>query len=111
MAYTPDRGDAVWIQFDPQAGHEQRGHRPALVLSPMSYNGRTGLAILCPITSQQKGYPFEVRLPDDLKLSGVILADQIKNLDWRIRWASFICKVPQATINEAIQKLATLILA
>ncbi len=111
MAYIPDRGDAVWIQFDPQAGHEQRGHRPALVLSPASYNGRTGLAILCPITSQQKGYPFEVRLPDELKLSGVILADQIKSFDWRTRRASFICKVPQATMDEVIQKLATLIVA
>ncbi len=111
MAYIPDRGDAVWLQFDPQAGHEQRGHRPALVLSPVSYNGRTGLAILCPITSQEKGYPFEVRLPDKLKLSGVILADQVKSLDWRVRRATFIGKVPQATLTEATQKLATLIVA
>jgi len=111
MAYIPDRGDAVWIQFDPQAGHEQRGHRPALVLSPASYNGRTGLAILCPITSQEKGYPFEVRLPDKLKLSGVILADQVKSLDWRVRKATFIGKVSQATLTEVTQKLATLIVA
>ncbi len=111
MAYIPDRGDAVWIQFDPQAGHEQRGHRPALVLSPVSYNGRTGLAILCPITSQEKGYPYEVRLPDDLKLSGVILADQVKSLDWRVRKAAFICKVPKTTTTEVIQKLATLIVS
>lgn len=111
MAYTPDRGDAVWIQLDPQAGHEQRGHRPALVLSPAAYNGRVGLAILCPITSQAKGYPFEVRIPDGLDISGVVLADQVKSLDWRTRKASFLCKMPQTTLDEVTGKLATLIVS
>ena len=90
--YVPARGDAVWITFNPQAGHEQAGRRPALVLSPSSYNGKVGLAILCPITSQIKGYPFEVTIPSGSKLGGVILADQVKSLDWRFRKAEFICK-------------------
>ena len=77
--YIPDRGDVVWLEFAPQAGHEQAGKRPALVISPAAYNGRVGLALLCPITSQKKGYPFEVALPAGMKLQGVILADQIKS--------------------------------
>src|SRR3954471_14030479 len=89
--YVPQRGDAVWITLTPQAGHEQAGRRPALVLSPASYNGKVGLALLCPITSQIKGYPFEVRLPDGLPVAGVVLADQIKALDWRARHAERIC--------------------
>src|SRR5436189_3123370 len=93
-AYVPARGDAVWITLDPQAGHEQAGRRPALVLSPAAYNGRVGLALFCPITSQSKGYPFEVPLPDGLAVSGVVLSDQIKNLDWRAREAARICQVP-----------------
>jgi len=109
MAYIPERGDAVWLQFNPQAGHEQAGHRPALVLSPTSYNERVGLAILCPITNQVKGYPFEVQIPNGLKISGVILSDQVKSLDWRARKATFICALPEDTVTEAIQKLATLI--
>ena len=108
--YIPERGDAVWLQLNPQAGHEQAGHRPALVLSPRSYNERVGLAILCPITSQVKGYPFEVDLPDDLAVSGAVLSDQVKNLDWRIRSASFICKVPHAVVRDVLQKLSTLFL-
>src|SRR5437762_13948374 len=82
-AYVPERGDAVWLTLDPQAGHEQAGRRPALVLSPAAYNGRVGLALCCPITNQAKGYPFEVALPDGLAVSGVVLADQVKSLDWR----------------------------
>ncbi len=82
-AYIPERGDAVWITLDPQAGHEQAGRRPALVLSPSAYNGRVGLALFCPITSQVKGYPFEVRLPAGSPVSGVVGADQVKSLDWR----------------------------
>src|SRR5438093_12343161 len=85
--YIPDRGDAVWITLDPQAGHEQAGRRPALVLSPAAYNGKVGLALLCPITSQVKGYPFEVGMPDGLKVAGVALADQVNSLDWRARKA------------------------
>src|SRR3954451_4617506 len=80
-SYVPERGDAVWITLDPQAGHEQAGRRPALVLSPSAYNGRVGLALFCPITSSSKGYPFEVRLPDGLPVAGVVGADQVKSLD------------------------------
>jgi mRNA interferase MazF len=106
--YVPARGDVVWITFNPQAGHEQAGRRPAVVLSPSSYNGKVGLAILCPVTSLVKGYPFEVVIPSGLKLSGVILADQVKSLDWRVRRAEFICKLPQDTTSEVTGKLATL---
>ena len=84
-AYVPDRGDLVWLDFDPQAGREQAGRRPALVLSPKAYNQKVGLALLCPITSQVKGYPFETAIPPGLKVSGVVLADHVKNMDWRVR--------------------------
>ena len=109
MTYVPDRGDAVWIMLNPQAGHEQAGRRPAVVLSPAAYNGRVGLAILCPLTNQIKGYPFEVVLPSGLTVTGAILSDQVKSLDWRARNASFICTLPPATITEVLQKLNTLI--
>jgi mRNA interferase MazF len=109
MAYIPDSGDIVWITFNPQAGHEQAGHRPALVLSPRAYNGKVGLAILCPITSQVKGYPFEVLIPDGLEVSGAILSDQVKSLDWRARKAEFSCKLPSTVFNEVVQKLSVLI--
>lgn len=108
--YIPARGDAVWLTFNPQAGHEQAGRRPALVLSPASYNRKVGLAIFCPITSQVKGYPFEVAVPSGSKLSGVIIADQAKSLDWRIRKAEFICKLPRETTSEVLDKLGTLLL-
>ena len=107
--YVPARGDVVWITLSPQAGHEQAGRRPALVLSHSSYNGKVGLAILCPITSQVKGYPFEVSIPPGLKLDGVILADQVKNLDWRVRKAEFICKLPREVTGEVLDKLGTLL--
>ena len=109
MAYIPNRGDIVWITFNPHAGHEQAGRRPALVLSPAAYNGKVGLAILCPITSQIKDYPFEVLIPEGLKLGGAILSDQIKSLDWKVRQAEFVCKLPSSTLNEVLQKLGTLI--
>jgi len=109
VAYIPESGDIVWITFNPQAGHEQAGRRPALGLSPAAYNGKVGLAILCPITSQVKGYPFEVIIPDDLEISGAILSDQVKSLDWKARQTEFICKLPSATFNEVVQKLSTLI--
>jgi len=109
MAYIPDRGDIVWVSFTPQAGHEQAGRRPACVLSPATYNGKVGLAILCPITSQIKNYPFEVLIPDGLKIGGAILSDQVKSLDWKIRQAEFICKLPTSTFDEVMQKLGTLI--
>lgn len=109
MAYIPNRGDIVWLTFNPQAGHEQAGRRPALVLSPAAYNGKVGLAILCPITSQIKGYPFEVLIPDGLKISGAILSDQVKSLDWKIRQAEFICKLTSDALDEVLQKLNALI--
>ncbi len=109
MAYIPDRGDIVWLMFNPQAGHEQAGHRPALVLSPKQYNGKVGLAILCPITSQVKGYPFEVLIPEGLKVQGAILSDQVKSLDWKARKAEFACKLPPEKFNEVVKKLNTLI--
>src|SRR3972149_2177275 len=107
--YIPERGDAVWITLNPQAGHEQSGRRPALVVSPAAYNGKVGLALLCPITSQVKGYPFEVLVPARLKVSGAVLSDQVKSLDWRARRAELICKLPKGTIVEGIQKLGTLL--
>jgi mRNA interferase MazF len=105
----PDRGDVVWITLDPQAGHEQAGRRPALVISPLSYNGKVGLAIFCLITSQVKGYPFEVLVPQGLKVSGAVLADQVKSLDWRARKAELLCRLPRATVVEVLQKLGTLL--
>lgn len=107
-SFVPERGDAVWVMLDPQAGHEQAGRRPALILSPSSYNGRVGLALLCPITSQQKGYPFEVPLPSGLPVEGVVLSDQVKSLDWRARKVARICPVPADVVREVLQKLATL---
>ena len=107
--YVPRCGDVVWISLNPQAGHEQAGRRPAVVLSPQSYNSKVGLAILCPVTSQPKGYPFEVLLPTGLPVAGAILSDQVKSLDWRARNAELICALPPETIAEALQKLATLL--
>lgn len=109
MSYVPERGDVVWISLNPQAGHEQAGRRPALVLSPKSYNDKVGLAVFCPITSQIKGYPFEVKIPDGLDVTGVILADQVKSLDWRARNADFLCTLPNPTVTEVLQKLNTLL--
>jgi mRNA interferase MazF len=109
MAYIPDRGDAIWLNFTPQAGHEQAGHRPALVLSPDSYNRKAGLALLCPITSQEKGYPFEVPLSETDQVDGVVLADQVKSLDWRERDAEFIEEVPEAVPQEVISKVQALL--
>ena len=108
-SYTPDRGDAVWITLNPQAGHEQAGRRPAVVLSPVTYNSKVGLAILCPITSQIKGYPFEVVIPSGLAVSGAILSDQVKSLDWQARKAELICRLPDSTITETLGKLGTVL--
>jgi len=109
QSYIPDRGDAVWITLNPQAGHEQSGRRPALVLSPAAYNGRVGLALLCPVTNSVKGYPFEVAIPDGLGVSGVILSDQVKSLDWRFREAELICQMPEGTVTEVLQKVGALL--
>jgi mRNA interferase MazF len=92
-SYVPDRGDLVWLELTPQAGSEQRGRRPALVLSPKSYNGKVGLALFCPLTSKVKGYPFEVELPDGYSVSGVVLSDQLKSLDWRSRRVELIERI------------------
>lgn len=107
--YVPGRGDLVWLQFDPQAGHEQAGHRPALVVSPSTYNGRVGLALCCPVTSQIKGYPFEVLIPEGLPVSGAVLSDQLKSLDWRARKAKLICVLPSVVVDEILGKVHTLL--
>ncbi|HKL33311.1 MAG TPA: endoribonuclease MazF [Tangfeifania sp.] len=109
MAYIPDSGDIVWLTFSPQAGHEQSGRRPALVLSPAAYNEKVGLALFCPITSQIKGYPFEVLLQESLKVNGVILSDQIKSLDWKIRKAEFADKISQTELKEVASKIKALL--
>ena len=108
-SYIPARGDLIWLQFNPQAGHEQAGHRPALVISPVAYNRRVGLALCCPITSQVKGYPFEVALPSGLEVEGVILSDQLRSLDWRARKAKRIGRVPHEVLEEAVGKLLALV--
>lgn len=108
-SYVPERGDLVWLEFDPQAGHEQAGRRPALVLSPGTYNAKVGLALMCPITSKAKGYPFEVVLPAASRISGVVLSDHVKNLDWRARRSNFIAKVPVRIVDEVRTKLMALL--
>jgi mRNA interferase MazF len=108
VTYIPERGDLVWLQFNPQSGHEQAGRRPALTLSPKAYNQKVGLAIFCPVTSQEKGYPFEVEIKEG-KIQGAILADQVKSLDWRKRKIKFIAKAPLKVINEVIELLSTLV--
>ncbi len=107
--HAPDSGDIVWLAFTPQAGHEQAGRRPALALSPRLYNGKTGLALFCPITSRVKGYPFEVALPAGSSVTGVVLADQVKSLDWRARQADFACRAPPAVIDEVVDKIEALL--
>ena len=109
MAQVPDRGDIVWIDFTPQVGHEQAGRRPALVISPASYNGPVGLAIMCPITSRRKGYPFEVPIPEGGHVSGVVLADQLKSLDWRGRKAEIVGQAGQDVTAEVLAKVQTLL--
>jgi mRNA interferase MazF len=108
-AFVPQRGDVVWVSLNPQAGHEQAGRRPALVLSPAPYNDKVGLAILCPITRQVKGYPFEVEIPAELPVTGVVLSDQVKSLDWRARDAEYACELPEVVVVEVLQKLNTLL--
>ncbi len=99
----------MWLDFDPQAGHEQAGHRPALVLSRELYNRRAGLALVCPVTSQAKGYPMEVSLPPGLKVRGVVLADQVRNIDWRARRATHIARAPEGVVAEALAKVLALL--
>ncbi len=109
MAYIPERGDVVWIDFNPQTGFEQAGRRPAVVLSPSSYNQKVRLAIFCSVTNQVKGYPFEVAIPAGEKISGVILSDQVKSLDWQKRKVDFITKLSNETIQQVMVKLKTLL--
>ncbi len=108
-ADVPERGDVVWLQFDPQAGSEQAGHRPALVISPKSYNRKVGLALVCPVTSRVKGYPFEVELPQGLATKGAILCDQLKSLDWRARRATRLGSVPDAVLHEVTARILALV--
>jgi len=107
--YVPEAGDLVWLTFDPQAGREQAGRRPALVLSPSSYNVKSGLALLCPITSRVKKYPFEVAVPPGLPVSGVALADQIKSVDWLERRAEFITVAGHDLMEEVLSRVAPLL--
>jgi len=107
--YIPQRGDVVWVSLDPRAGREQAGRRPAVVLSPQAYNAKVGLALLCPVTSQVKGYPFEVAVPEGLPVSGVVLSDHVKNLDWRARQAEWVLTLPPQTTAEILAKLQTLL--
>lgn len=109
VLYVPGRGDVVWLDFHPQTGHEQGGRRPAVVLSPQAYNGKVGLALFCPITTRVKGYPFEVAVPADCGVTGVVLADHVKNLDWRTRRAEFICRLPAPVIADILARLSAIL--
>jgi mRNA interferase MazF len=106
--YIPDQGDLVWIEFNPQAGHEQAGHRPAITLSRIEYNRKTDLAVFCPITSKVKKYPFEVIVAGK-KVQGVVLADQVKSLDWKVRKVKFIEKAENSVLQEVLSKFRILI--
>jgi len=108
-AFVPDVGDLIWLTFDPQAGHEQAGRRPALVLSSRAYNQKSGLAVVCPVTSQIKGYPFEVPVPTGYGVKGAILADHVKSVDWKARRAGKIIRVPPSTLNEVLARLVPLL--
>jgi len=107
--YVPRRGDIVWLSFTPHAGHEQAGRRPALVLSPLAYNRKVGLALFCPITSRVKGYPFEVAIRKGLAVTGVVLADQVKSFDWQARHAEFADRLPDVEVAEVLGKVIALL--
>jgi mRNA interferase MazF len=106
--YVPERGDIVWLDFNPQTGHEQKGKRPAIVISPKEYNEKVGLGLFCPITSREKNYPFEVRIRNK-KIDGVVLSDQIKSLDWTKRDIKYITRAADEAMNEILNKLNVLI--
>jgi mRNA interferase MazF len=108
-AWVPDAGDLIWLTFDPRAGYEQAGRRPALVLSPKPYNQKSGLALVCPVTNQMKGYPFEVPAPSNCGVTGVFLVDQVKSSDWKARQAERIGSVPPHTLHEVLARLAPLL--
>ncbi len=105
--YVPEVGDIVWLMFDPQAGHEQAGHRPALVLSPSAYNSKTGLMLCCPLTTQIKGYPFEVLIAGERPSAA--LADQVKSLDWVARKAKYKGKASLVEMAEVRAKVVALV--
>jgi mRNA interferase MazF len=107
--FVPARGDLVWLQFAPQAGHEQSGRRLAVVVSPQSYNEKVGLCLCCPVTSHLKGYPFEVKLPAEQEIAGVVLCDQVKSLDWKARGAALIGTLPSLAVKDIQAKILTLI--
>jgi mRNA interferase MazF len=107
--YLPERGDLVWLDFSPQAGHKQAGRRPALVLSPAPYNKKAGLAVCCPVTNQIKGYPFEVQIPEGHKVAGAVLADQVRSMDWRRRNAERIEPASPELVQDVVAKIAALI--
>lgn len=109
-AYVPKRGDVVWMIMNPQAGHEQAGRRPAVILSPAAYNAKVGLVLAAPVTSRVKGYPFETLVPSGLPVSGAILSDQLKSLDWRARKAVLFYELPTSVVNEVLQKLRSLLI-
>jgi mRNA interferase MazF len=107
MSYIPDRGDIIWLEFDPQKGHEQKGRRPGIVLSKKEYNQKSNLAIICPVTSKIKDYPFEVRINSIIQ--GVILSDQIRSIDWKSRNAAFIEKIPEEILKEILENIDLLL--
>ena len=107
--HAPERGDVVWLSFSPQAGRERAGRRPALVLTPAQFNRRVGLAFVCPVTSRVKGYPFEVALRGAADVSGVVLVDQLRGLDWRARRAEPAGKAPAPVMTEVLAKLRPLL--
>jgi mRNA interferase MazF len=106
--YIPNRGDIVWLDFTPQSGHEQRGRRPALVVSKKEYNQKIGLALFCPITSKEKGYPFEVRIAGK-KITGCVLSDQVKSLDWTVRNVEYIEVSASGVIDDVIERIEVMI--
>lgn len=107
--YVPRKGDIVWLDFTPQAGHEQAGRRPALVLTPTEYNRLIGLAVVCPITNEKKGFPWEVEISANDFVSGVVLSDQVKSLDWRKRHAEFLCTPDEALLTEVLERAMALL--
>lgn len=107
--YIPDRGDIAWLHFEPHAGGEQSGQRPALILSPSRYNGITGMGLACPISSREEGLPFEVRLPGNLPVTGFVLADQVRNIDWKARKAQFVCRVTPSFMTDVVEQLEILL--
>ena len=109
--YVPERGDVVWLSFDPQAGHEQAGRRPAVILSPSIYNRSAGLALAVPVTSQAKGYPFEVAIPSGLPVAGVVLADHLKSIDWAARKAEYRCTLPVDVVSSILARASLLLAA